>query len=226
MQRLNAFIVLALALATACAAADQCCRRTYKVTQSAYEAVKIEQRTVYVTVSHTDGLEGSAAGTQKSKDSIAKLKSLLTGNSSNGVTNVQEGALQVSTNSNYQCDSNNNNCQNVNTGYTSRIPLSFNAPIATIDYLSSQIRQISGANIDYQNDYVLPDVFGAAQNVAIKRALTFAKYRAQQTISGLGENVKLGQVLDVVTSSDDYLQSGGGANNAVRGTVDVTYSLE
>lgn len=225
MHRVNAFIALALAVATASAAADQCCRRTYKVTQSAYEPVKILQRTVFLTVSHTDGVEGSAVGTKKTKDSISKLKKLLSSNSSNGITDIQEGALQVDINSNTQCDITGNNCQTIVTGYVSRIRLSFNAPIGTIDVLFPQIRRISGANIDYQNDYVPPDTFAAAQNAAIKRALSYAKYRAQQTVSGLEENVRLGKVVDAAVSSGDFIQNNGGINSAALGTVEVTYEL-
>lgn len=221
------FVFFLLALVSVCSAAydGRCCRRTFKVVQDAYEAVKIEQRTVNAQVSQNSGLEGSQGGTERAKAGIAQLKQLLTSNSSNGVTNIQEGPLNVYTNSDYRCDNNGNNCQSINTGYTSTITLSFNAPIPTIDALSPQIYAINGAEISYQSDYVLPEIFGAAQNSAIKRALTYAKYRAEQTVSGLGDDSKIGQPLEVVTSSDNYLQSGGGANSAVRGNVEVTYEL-
>jgi hypothetical protein len=204
---------------------DQCCnRRTFAVSSNAFEPVTIDQNSVFVAIQADTDNGQSELAVQRAADASASVLQLLRSGRFPNVTNVQSVGVQVSARTNFSCDSNGNNCQNLPIGFSGKNTISFNAPLSNINAMTLAILAIQYTSIQNQQGFVPPEIFGRAQNIAIKRALSYAQYRAEQTYTGL-PNIKLGSPISVVVSTNDYLDTGGSANGAVRGTAEIVYEI-
>jgi uncharacterized protein YggE len=203
--------------------AGSCCdQRTYHVTSSAYEPISINQNSVFVSIHIETGLNQSNEAVQQATASAARVLGVLRQPEFFNITDIQQTGVAVTVRNNFSCEF--GTCSNTPIGYQSDNTISFNAPLALVNTINIALLTIPGASIRNQQGFIPPEIFGAAQNIAIKRALTYAQYRAEQTYSGL-PGVKLGLPRTVVVTSNDYLSSGGSANGAVQGTAAVTYDL-
>jgi hypothetical protein len=240
MARAHFVVVIAVLAAVALGAAEvastkiesrvrqsstpSCCgQRTFSVQSNAYEPVAIEQNSVFVSIQSLTGLNQSELAVQRATTVTTRVLQVLNSGNFPNITNIQQVGVQVSVRTNFTCDT-NGNCQSIPLGYLGSNTISFNIPLSSVNAINLAILAITDTSIQSQQGFVPPEIFGAAQNVAIKRALTFAQYRAEQTVSGL-PGVKIGLPISVVVSTNDYLDSGGSANGAVRGTADVVFEL-
>jgi uncharacterized protein YggE len=238
MTRLASFVLLALVATVTSAvnsiqplmrqggrSTDQCCsRRTFSVSSNAFEPVLIDQATIFVSIQADTGLGQSELAVQRASDASSSVLQILRSGRFPNVTNIQVVGVQVSGRTNFSCDTNGNNCRDDPIGFSGRNTISFNAPLSSINALTLAILAIQYSSIQSQQGFVPPEIFGQAQNIAIKRAMSYAQYRAEQTISGL-PNIKLGLPISIDVSTNDYLETGGSANGAVRGTANIVYEI-
>jgi hypothetical protein len=196
MAGFNALVLFTGAvLATLCAAqrsgssgggntGGTCCdQRTYQVTAAAFEPVTIDQSTVFVAVHIETGLNQSTEAYQRAADAVAGVQQVLARTDFVNITNRQEVGISVTVRNNFSCVF--GVCSNIPIGFQSDDTISFNAPLSIVNNITLAILNINGTSIRNQQGFVPPEIFGAAQNTAIKRALTYAQYRADQTYSDL-----------------------------------------
>jgi uncharacterized protein YggE len=209
---------LLLLLAAPAAAQDTCCRnpRTIKAEGVAYAEVAQELTAVRVTV----GAQGQSASSVQGTIA-ANLKSVLDylGTQGGAVSNVQSTGTQLYPEYNY--DSQNGYIRYFRQ-YSASATASFELAGSSGGVLDG-LQALGVATIESINKKESYDVLVAAQRTAVRNALTSSRQNAENMLQAIGE--KLGKVLYLESSVNDYLQQGGGSIQVVRGSATVTYEI-
>jgi hypothetical protein len=220
-------VVAALALAAVVSTSSaQCCTsRTFQANADTYEPIPIDQRTIFVGIQADSGLNDSAVAVRNAAEILKNVRAVLANSSLYpNITGVADVGITVTTRTNYSCDE-NFNCYSYNIGYSAVDTLSFNAPLPIInDVITTLLGVSAGVSIQNQQSYIPPDVFGAAQLIALERAVEFAQYRAERLIAKV-KSVKLGPPNNIYTNTNDYLSFGGSVIGSVYASASITYDL-